>query len=85
MQRSVDTRAPAGADTIKIGVTPGPHARILEADIEIVEFTGYVFPNAALDAGDIQASPFQNAPYLDHQKADRGYRIAGRHRGARRL
>ena len=75
----------AQAETIKIGVTPGPHAQILEAvkpiaaksglDIQIVEFTDYVIPNAALDAGDLQANSFQNQPYLDNQKADRGYKI----------
>ena len=73
------------AETIKIGVTPGPHAQILEAvkpiaaknglDIEIIEFTDYVVPNAALEAGDLQANSFQNQPYLDNQKADRGYKI----------
>ena len=75
----------AMADTIKIGVTPGPHAQILEAvkpiaaakglEIQLVEFSDYVVPNAALDAGEIQANSFQNQPYLDNQKADRGYRI----------
>lgn len=75
----------AHAEAIKVGVTSGPHARILEAvkpiaaknglDIEIVEFTDYVVPNAALDAGDLQANSFQNQPYLDNQKADRGYKI----------
>jgi D-methionine transport system substrate-binding protein len=76
---------PAGAETIKVGVTAGPHAQILEAvkpiaarkglDIQIVEFTDYVVPNAALEAGDLQANSFQNQPYLDNQKADRGYKI----------
>jgi D-methionine transport system substrate-binding protein len=75
----------AGAETIKVGVTAGPHAQILEAvkpiaakkglDIQIVEFSDYVVPNAALDAGDLQANSFQNQPYLDNQKADRGYKI----------
>jgi D-methionine transport system substrate-binding protein len=75
----------AAAETIKVGVTPGPHAQILEAvkpiaakkglDIQLVEFSDYVVPNAALDAGDIQANSFQNEPYLDNQKADRGYKI----------
>jgi D-methionine transport system substrate-binding protein len=75
----------ANAETIKIGVTPGPHAQILEVvkpiaakaglDIQIVEFTDYVQPNAALDVGDLQANSFQNQPYLDNQKADRGYKI----------
>jgi len=73
------------AETIKIGVTPGPHAQILEAvkpiaakkglDIQLVEFSDYVIPNEALNAGEIQANSFQNQPYLDNQKADRGYKI----------
>jgi D-methionine transport system substrate-binding protein len=76
---------PAGAETIKIGVTPGPHAEILEAvkpiaakkglDIQIVEFSDYVVPNAALEAGDLQANSFQNQPYLDNQKAERGNKL----------
>jgi D-methionine transport system substrate-binding protein len=75
----------AHAETIKVGVTAGPHAQILEAvkpiaaknglDIQIVEFSDYVAPNAALEAGDLQANSFQHQPYLDNQKADRGYKI----------
>ncbi|MGT2502100.1 MetQ/NlpA family ABC transporter substrate-binding protein [Bradyrhizobium guangxiense] len=77
--------AASSAETIKIGVTPGPHAQILEAvkpiaakqglDIQLLEFSDYVVPNAALDAGEIQANSFQNQPYLDNQKTDRGYKI----------
>jgi D-methionine transport system substrate-binding protein len=77
--------AAALAETIKIGVTPGPHAQIFEAvkpiaakkglDIQLVEFSDYVIPNEALNAGEIQANSFQNQPYLDNQKADRGYKI----------
>jgi D-methionine transport system substrate-binding protein len=76
---------PSIAETIKIGVTAGPHAQILEAvrpiaaknglDIVIVEFKDYVAPNAALDTGELQANSFQNQPYLDNQKAERGYKI----------
>jgi D-methionine transport system substrate-binding protein len=75
----------AAAETIKVGVTPGPHAQVLEAakavaakkglDIQIVEFSDYVVPNAALDAGDLQANSFQHQPYLDNQVADRKYKI----------
>lgn len=70
---------------IKIGATAGPHAQILEAvkpiaaqkglQIRIVEFSDYVVPNAALAAGELQANSFQHKPYLDNQKADRGYKI----------
>ena len=73
------------AESIKVGVTPGPHAQILEVvkpiaakrgvDIQIVEFSDYVVPNAALDAGEIQANSFQHQPYLDNQKTDRKYKI----------
>jgi D-methionine transport system substrate-binding protein len=76
---------PLSAETIKVGATAGPHAQILEAvkpiaakkglDIQIVEFSDYVVPNAALEAGDLQANSFQHQPYLDNQKADRGYKI----------
>jgi D-methionine transport system substrate-binding protein len=75
----------ASAETIKVGVTPGPHAQVLEAakavaakkglDIQIVEFSDYVVPNTALDTGDIQANSFQHQPYLDNQVADRKFKI----------
>lgn len=75
----------AGAETIKVGVTPGPHGQIMEAvkpiaakrglDIQIVEFSDYVVPNAALEAGDLQANSFQHQPYLDNQVADRRFKI----------
>lgn len=75
----------ASAETIKVGATPGPHAQILEAvkpiaakkglDIQIVEFSDYVVPNTALEAGEIQANSFQHQPYLDNQVKDRGYKI----------
>ncbi|MDB5619484.1 MetQ/NlpA family ABC transporter substrate-binding protein [Tardiphaga sp.] len=73
------------AETIKVGVTPGPHAQVMEAvkaiaakkglDIQILEFSDYVVPNAALEAGDLQANSFQHQPYLDNQIADRKYKI----------
>lgn len=72
-------------DTIKVGVTAGPHAQIMEhvkqvaaADglkIQIVEFSDYVQPNAALVSGDLHANSYQHGPYLDAQVKDRGYKI----------
>jgi D-methionine transport system substrate-binding protein len=77
----------ADLQVIRIGVTPGPHAQILEAvkpiaaraglDLKIIEFTDYVVPNEALNSGELDANSFQNQPYLDHQKRDRGYDIVG--------
>ncbi|ODT66052.1 MAG: metal ABC transporter substrate-binding protein [Pelagibacterium sp. SCN 63-23] len=77
--------APAYAETIKIGATPGPHAQILEAvkpilaeqgiELEILEFSDYVIPNEALASGELDVNSFQHQPYLDNQVADRGYAI----------
>ena len=84
---SAPLAASAQTQTLKIGVTPGPHAQILEAvkpiaaknglDIKIIEFSDYVVPNQALDAGELDANSFQNQPYLDNQTKDRGYKIEG--------
>lgn len=81
------TGASADPITLRIGVTPGPHAQILEAvkpiaaakgiEIKILEFSDYVVPNQALDAGELEANSFQNQPYLDNQTRDRGYKIVG--------
>jgi len=70
---------------IKVGVTAGPHAQILEQvkkvaekdglKIQIVEFSDYVQPNAALAAGDLDANSYQHKPYLDQQVKDRGYKL----------
>ncbi|WP_320198131.1 MetQ/NlpA family ABC transporter substrate-binding protein [Agrobacterium sp. rho-13.3] len=71
------------AETIKIGVTPGPHAQIIEKvkeiaakkglDIEVLEFSDYVVPNQALNDGELQANSFQHQPYLDNQVKDRKF------------
>jgi D-methionine transport system substrate-binding protein len=77
--------AAAQTQTLRIGVTPGPHAQILEVvkpiaaqkglDIKIVEFSDYVVPNEALSSGELEANSFQHQPYLDNQKENRGYKI----------
>lgn len=78
-----------GADkaqqSIKVGVTAGPHAEVMEVvkkaaakdglNIEIVEFNDYVQPNVALVDGEIAANSFQHQPYLDNMVKDRGYDI----------
>ena len=75
----------AAADVVRLGVTAGPHAQIAEVakkvaardglEIRIVEFQDYIQPNAALDAGDLDANSFQHRPFLDSQIKARGYRI----------
>lgn len=80
------TPAMAQDKTYKIGVTAGPHAQIMEfvkglaakdgLKIDVIEFSDYVQPNAALAAGDLDANSFQHQPYLDAQIQDRGYKLA---------
>lgn len=75
----------AFAETIKVGVSAGPHAQIMDEvkkvaktkglDIDVVEFTDYVIPNQALADGDLQANSFQHQPYLDNQVKDRGFKL----------
>lgn len=77
--------AASAQKAIKVGVTPGPHAQVMEAvkpiakkaglDIEIIEFSDYVIPNQALANGEIDLNSFQHQPYLDNQVKDRGYKI----------
>jgi len=72
-------------DTVRIGVTAGPHAQIAEVArtvaardglvLQIVEFQDYIQPNAALDAGDLQANSYQHLPFLQSQIKARGYKI----------
>ena len=78
--------AQAQDKTIKIGVTAGPHAQIMEVvkkvaaknglNLKVIEFGDYVQPNAALAAGDLDANSYQHRPYLDAQIKDRGYKIS---------
>ena len=76
----------AAAETLKVGVTAGPHAEIMEVvkkvaaaqdglDLRIVEFSDYIQPNAALAIGDLDANSYQHQPFLDRQVKDRGYKI----------
>ena len=75
--------AAAMAEDIKVGVSPGEHAEIMEEvakvaapkglNIEVIEFSDYVVPNQALNDGDLNANSFQHRPYLENQIKDRGF------------
>ena len=77
--------AMASAQEIKVGVSVGEHAEIMEQvakvaeakglNIDIIEFTDYVVPNQALNDGDLNANSFQHQPYLDNQIKDRGFEL----------
>ncbi|EKO3579893.1 MetQ/NlpA family lipoprotein [Vibrio metschnikovii] len=72
---------------IKVGVIAGAEEQVAEVaarvakerynlEVQLVTFSDYVTPNAALNDGSIDANAFQHKPYLDRQIADRGYKLA---------
>ncbi len=70
---------------LKIGVTAGPHATIVNYlkplakekgfTIHVIEFDDFVLPNAALNQGDIHMNIYQHEPYLAEQVKSRKYKI----------
>ena len=66
----------ADRQEIKIGVTAGPHAEVMEEvakeaakqgiTLKVVEFNDYVQPNTALSQKDLDMNSFQHQPYLDN-------------------
>ena len=74
------------ARPVRVGVTSGVHAQVLERVqsvlapkglvLKIVEFGDFIQPNAALAAGDIDANVYQHRPFLEQQQRDRGYKFA---------
>jgi D-methionine transport system substrate-binding protein len=81
----VSATAAAQDKLLKVGVTPGPHAQIFEVvkkvaareglKIQIIEFSDYMQPNAALAIGDLDVNSYQHLPFLEDQIKDRGYRL----------
>ncbi|HEY4803808.1 MAG TPA: MetQ/NlpA family ABC transporter substrate-binding protein [Paraburkholderia sp.] len=82
---AVSFGAHADDQVIKVGTVSGPDAKVWAVvqkvakreglNVKVVEFNDYVQPNAALDAGDLDANSFQHQPYLDSQVKQRGYKI----------
>lgn len=69
---------------ISIAVIAGAEAQIAEIaakvakekyglEVNIITFSDYITPNAALDEGSVDANVFQHKPYLDQQIKDRNY------------
>jgi len=77
VNHSIDAgpRAERSDSILKVGATPVPHSVLLALirddlaaqgiTLELVEFTDFVTPNMALQAGDIDANYFQHVPYLE--------------------
>jgi D-methionine transport system substrate-binding protein len=61
---------------IKVGATVGPHAEVVEAvaeeaakqglKVEVVIFSDYITPNAALADGSLDLNSYQHQPFLDN-------------------
>lgn len=68
-----------------IGASSVPHAEILNhikpklkkegIDLEVKVFNDFVLPNAALDAGELDANYYQHKPYLKKSNKDNGYKL----------
>ncbi|WP_070964098.1 MetQ/NlpA family ABC transporter substrate-binding protein [Vibrio sonorensis] len=64
------------AKIIKVGATVGPHAQVVEAvakeaklhglQVEVVEFSDFITPNAALADGSIDINSYQHVPFLNN-------------------
>jgi D-methionine transport system substrate-binding protein len=71
------------ARPLRVGVTQGVHAQTFEKVRDVlardgfvtraVEFGDFIQPNAALAAGDLDANAYQHLPFLEAQRAQRGY------------
>lgn len=71
-----------GVESVSIGVSPAPHAEIVEAladefeaagiKMDIVVMDDYVQPNLALEDGDLDMNFMQHQPYLDNFNAEHG-------------
>lgn len=81
---TVDYEALKGT-TITVAASPTPHAQILAVaeeilaakgiKLEVIEFSDYVMPNMAVDAGEVFANYFAHVPYQDNFNAENGTNI----------
>lgn len=73
------------AKILRVGVTAGPHAMIMEQvkkeakkqglEIRVVEFNDFLLPNEALQHGEIDVNSYQHQPFLEEQLKSRGYSL----------
>ncbi|MET0390731.1 MAG: MetQ/NlpA family ABC transporter substrate-binding protein, partial [Polyangiales bacterium] len=75
-----------GPGKLKVGVISGKEEEVAQVavkiakerfgvEVELVTFSDYMNPNAALADGSLDANAFQHRQYLDRQIADRGYKL----------
>ena len=81
----LSTASFAADGALRVGASPGPFADFLKEaakkanaegfKVEVTEFTEPTQINEATQAGDIDVSNFQHAPYMQRQNESRGYKI----------
>lgn len=75
------------SDSIKVGTISGPETELMTVakevakrqfnlTVDIVEFSDYALPNAALSDGSLDANAFQHEPYLQSEMKNKGYKLA---------
>jgi len=67
---------------LKVGATVGPHAQVVEAvakeaakqglKVEVIEFSDYITPNAALADGSLDLNSYQHQPFLTNFNKNNG-------------
>ena len=73
-EKGVTTQKEKTLAPVKVGVNPGPHAKVMDnvakiaakkgLKIEVIEFSDFIAPNTALAQGEIWANSFQHEPFL---------------------
>lgn len=68
---------------VRVGVTAGPHAIIMEkvksiaatqgVKIDVIEFNDFILPNTALAEGDLDLNSYQHQPFLEEQIKIKAY------------
>ncbi|MEL0628492.1 MetQ/NlpA family ABC transporter substrate-binding protein [Psychromonas aquatilis] len=72
-------------EVIKVGATVGPHAEVVEAvaeeaakqglTVEVVIFSDYITPNAALADGSLDLNSYQHLPFLNNFNSNSDQKI----------
>lgn len=84
--KTVANNTQNATQVLKAGVCPGPYRSMIEKfikpklesqgyKVEVVEFTDYVQPDAALYSGDIQFNLFQHQSYFDNIVKDQNLKL----------
>lgn len=73
-------------NTLKVGTISGPESELMQTakdvakkqfglSIDVIEFSEYTQPNAALNDGSIDANMFQHQPFLDQEIKNKHYEL----------